>query len=144
MSRDNNIASVRRIVDEVNNMGNLSIADEIIAPGFVGHGGGSREAKGPEGYKQSAAAYRSAFPDFHMSIEDIVADGEEVAWRFTWQATFTGPMGNISPTGKKVRQQGIAIWRFEDGKVVEAWGYSDSLDMFRQMGVSPAAVQTRG
>jgi predicted ester cyclase len=75
-----------------------------------------------------------------MVIEDIVAEGDEVAWRFTWQATFCGRMGNIAPTGKKVRQAGIAIWRFENGKAVEALGYSDSLEMFRQMGISPGAL----
>jgi predicted ester cyclase len=140
MYAEQNKAIVRRIVEEVNNKGNVGVADELLAPGYVGRGPGSREVHGPDGYKQSAVMYRATFPDLHMSIEDMVAEGDKVAWRYTLRATFTGPMGGIAPTGKKVTQTGLALWRFENGKVAEAWGYSDRLDMYKQMGISPPAV----
>jgi predicted ester cyclase len=139
MSEEKNKACVRRIVDEVNNRGMLESVEEIISPDYIGHGG-SKEVRGPEGYRQAAEAYRVTFPDLHMTIDDMVAEGDNVAWRFTWVATFSGPLANIAPTGRKVVQSGIALWRFENGKAVDAWGYSDSMNMYRQMGINPSEL----
>jgi hypothetical protein len=89
MSVKQNKAIVRRMVEEVNNKGNVAVVDELLAQGYVGHGTGGREVNGLEGYKQAALMYRTTFPDLHMTLEDMVAEGDKVAWRYTLRATFT-------------------------------------------------------
>ncbi len=137
MDIEENKKAVLQIVEEADNKGNLSVVDELLSPEFIGHGPDGREVRGHAGYKQSVEMYRITFPDLNFTIEDMVAEGDKIAWRYTLRATFSGPFGNIQPTGNKIIQAGISLWRFQDGKLAEAWGYSDRLEMYKQMGIKP-------
>ncbi len=137
MSTEENKAAIRRSWEEVMNKGNLAVADEIMATNYVFHGPGGVEANGPEGFKQFITIFRTAFPDIHCTIHDMVAEGEKVVSHFTLQGTHRGEYMGIAPTGKKVTIVGIVIHRFAGGKEVEATGSYDSLAMMQQLGVVP-------
>ena len=82
MAAEDNKAVVRRVIEEMFNQGNLDTADELIAPDYVNHDPAMpEEVRGPEGFKEFAAAYRAAFPDLHMEIEAQIAEGDLVATR---------------------------------------------------------------
>ena len=81
----------------------------------------------------------TAFPDYHSTIEDMVAEGDKVAGRFTWQGTHQREYFNTAPTGKKVTGTMYGIYRFEEGKRAEAWILQDRLSIFQQLGVTPPA-----
>ncbi len=136
MSVEENIANVRRLNDEVWNKGNLAVVDELVTPDYVFHGP-ETEIKGPEGLKQYIAAMRTAFPDLHMTIEDMVAEGDMVAARYTARGTFKGEFMGIAPTGKQMTLPNTAFARFKGGKQVEVWPYMDTLAWYKQLGVTP-------
>ncbi len=140
MSSEENKAVVRRVIEEMFNEGNLDAADELIAPDYVQHDPAMpEEARGPEGFKEFAAAFRAAFPDLHMEIEEQIAEGDLVATRWTCTGTHDGDLMGIAPTGKRVRQPGMDISRVSDGgKVVETWEGYNSMVMMQQLGVVPS------
>ena len=80
---EDNKTIVRRIFTEIINRGNLTLADTLIGPGYVYHGSGGLELRGPEGFKQLVTMYRSAFPDLNLTIDDILEDGNKVVTRWT-------------------------------------------------------------
>lgn len=136
MSAEENKAMIRRMTEEVTNKGNLAVADEIMAPTYVSHTS-ERELKGPEGFKQYLATMRAAFPDIHSTIDGIVAEGDIVASHYTMRGTFKGEYMGMAPTGKQFTIKTAVFHRFEGGKEVEAWIYSDSLSFFKQVGIKP-------
>nr|BFE31290.1 ester cyclase [Actinomadura rugatobispora] len=79
-----------------------------------------------------------AFPDLHVTIEDVIAEGDKVVSRNTVSGTHQGEYMGIPPTGKTVTWKEIMIARFEDGRVTETWGVVDVLAQMRQLGVIPA------
>lgn len=89
----------------------------------------------PEGYKQFVTISRSALPDFHTTVEDIIAEGDKVVQRFTARDTHKGEFMGIPPTGKQVTMTGIAIDRIAGSKIVENWANMDMLGMMVQLGV---------
>jgi predicted ester cyclase len=91
MSVEENRALIQHFVEEAFNRGNLGVVDEIYATGHVGHTAGfPAQTPGPEGVKEFVGLYRSAFPDLHTTIEDIVAEGDKVAYRWTSVGTHQG------------------------------------------------------
>jgi predicted ester cyclase len=136
MSTEENKAIIRRHWEEVIDKGNLSVADENMAPNYIYHGSGGQELKGPEGFKQFITMIRTAFPDMRATVEDMVAVGDEVAHRATMRGTHKGEFMGIAPTGKQVTISAIAISRFAGGKEVEVWVNLDMLGMMQQMGIA--------
>jgi len=134
MSIEENKAVMRRIVEEILNKGNMAVVDEVIATNYVLHGPFG-EYKGPEGFKQGVTMFRNAFPDFNVTIEDMVAEGDMVALRLTMRGTFKGEMMGISPTDKQLNMTEAIFIRFAGGKEVEARSYADSLTMYQQLGI---------
>jgi steroid delta-isomerase-like uncharacterized protein len=134
MATKENKANIRRHVEEVWNKGNLAIIPELIAPNYIIRSG-EQEYKGPEGFKQIVLLMRNAFPDLHYTIDEMVAEGDTVAVRYTATGTFKGKMGDYKPTGKKVTRIESIFHRFEGGKQVGAQVYYDSLSLYRQMGI---------
>ena len=141
MSTEENKAVLRRNCEEAFNKGDLAVADENIAPNYVYHGSGGQEFKGPEGFKQLITMFRTAFPDLHATIEDMVAEGDKVVHSLKMQGTHKGDFMGIAPTGKQVTITSIDISRFAGGKEVEALGIMDLLGMYQQMGVTPPMGQ---
>jgi predicted ester cyclase len=81
----------------------------------------------------------AAFPDWHRTIEDIIAEGDKVVIRFTFRATHKGEYQGVPATGKQVKETGILIFRIASGKIVEVWEEADELGFMRQLGAIPAA-----
>lgn len=98
---------------------------EIYDPRFVDHVN-AMEYHGTEGARQSVALYMELFPDLRFVVEEQVTEGERVASRWTLHGTHRG---------RGVRIWGIVISRLEDGKIVEDWAASDTLDLARQLGL---------
>jgi predicted ester cyclase len=82
--------------------------------------------------------FRDAFPDLRFTAEDIIAEGDKVAARYTMRGTHQGEFMGVAPTGNRIEVTGIDIVRFEGGKMVEHWANSDELGMMQQLGVIPA------
>jgi len=132
-------AKVIRLTEEAWNKGNLRVMDEIVAPDVVSHSPGRPNQKGLTDYKERVAAYREDYPDIHVTIDEIIAEGNTVADRWTLRATFTGP-GRTVPvpgTGKEVIAQGTWVGHFVDGKIVENWYTFDALGWAQQIGLMP-------
>jgi steroid delta-isomerase-like uncharacterized protein len=135
---ETNKAAVRRFVEAVWNEGNLSVADDYVAPTYTHHDPSTPDfERGPEGEKRRVTLYRSAFPDLRLTIEDLIADGDNVAARWSIRATHKGQLDQIPPTGKPVSITGVSIVRFADGKMAEGWIQWDALGMLQQIGVVP-------
>lgn len=134
MSIEDHKALVRRFYEEVWNKGNLDAADAIFADDYVRHDlRPGNPLPGPAGQKKIAADFRAAFPDLHMTIDVIVAEGDMIAARWTTEGTNTGQWGNIPPTGKRAKFSGVNIFRIANGKVVEIWNHRDDLSVMQQL-----------
>lgn len=127
----------RRIYEEVIVNGNLELIPELIAPEYVFHNPLGLEAKGPEGFKQMVTMLRTAFPDIHCTIDDMVGEGDKTATRATLTMTFKGEMMGIPPTGSKVTITGFLFAKWKDSKEVEAWESLDTLTFYQQLGITP-------
>jgi len=141
MSTEENKAIVRRWLEECYNEGNVAVADELIATSYVNHSAPHGQTPGLEAEKQYITMIRSAFPDFHLAIEDQIAEGDKVVTRLTASGTYNGGLEDIPPTaaiGKWVRVTEILIHRIAGGKVVEGWIEFDRLGLWQQLGVIPA------
>jgi steroid delta-isomerase-like uncharacterized protein len=135
---------VRRLVDEVWNKGNLSVADELFAPTYAHHDPSTPDVgRGPESEKKRATLYRTAFPDFRLTIEDLMAEGETVVARWSCRGTHKGDLSGIAPTGKQFTISGLSYVRFAGGKMVEGWINWDALGLMQQLGVVPEFAKAK-
>jgi len=135
MSVEKNKATMRRVFTEVFNKGNFAITPELIAPNYVFRSPLGMEFKGPNGFTQMVAMSRTAFPDLSLTIDDILAEEDKVALRYTLRGTFKGDLMGIPPTGKQITIKASLFVRLAGGKEVEAFEFFDSLDMYRQLGI---------
>ena len=139
MSAEQNKALARRVLEEMFNKGNLDVADELLAPDYVDHDPAMPEdVHGPEGFKQYVGAYRSAFSDLHVQIEDQIAEEDKVVTRWTGTGTHDGELAGIAPTGNRLTLPGMKIVRISGAKLVEGWEGYDSMTLMRQLGVVPS------
>ena len=121
MSTEENKAIVHRWSEELFNQGHLEVADEIVAPTYRRHDPGDPfVVEGPEDLKRLVSMLRAQVPDLHISVEDVIAEGDKVVTRDT------GAQGKLS---------GMQIFRLVDGKIVESWANRDDLGSLRQRGV---------
>jgi predicted ester cyclase len=118
---------------------NADVFDEVLAPDFVYHSPGAPADL--EGFKQFLPMFRAAFPDMRGTVEDLIAEGDKVVDRITFQATHQGEMMGISPTGNTVTVTEMHISRIAEGKIVERWGQTDMLGMMQQLGAVPPPGQ---
>ena len=132
MSLEKNKATVRRFIEEWNKR-NLAALDELMAADYFDP---SLQIRSLEAYKQLLTMLLKGFPDWHETIEDIIAEGDKVWVRYTATGTHAGEFRGLAPTGKKFTETGVLIWRIVDGKIVEkeSWVY-DVLDFYKQLGV---------
>jgi len=114
MSVEDNKAIVRRYVEEPWNTGNLAILDELCSPGLAVNG----DLKLAD-FKKFIAESRRAFPDLHNTIEEMIAEGDKVVFRWTMRGTHRGEYEGVAPTGKPITFTGITIVRLANGKIVE-------------------------
>jgi len=136
MSLGENKAIVREVIEAENNR-DLTVIEKVISPSYINQ---SNQMKGPEGYKQFLNKLFKAFPSWHETIDDMVAEGDKVCVRLTIDTgAHTGEFDllgiRVPPTGKKSTVKSIQIWRIVDGKVLEAEGIYDELDLLIQVGL---------
>jgi steroid delta-isomerase-like uncharacterized protein len=140
MSEENK-ALVRLYADEVFNKRNYEVLDQIMAFNFLDHVAIHGKVGGREGFKQFLCLLHAAFPDGQVRVEDLIAEGDKVVWRWTLRGTHRGEFRGIAPTGKLVTWTGIIIWRMAEGQIVEWWANNDTLGLLQQLGVIPALGQ---
>ena len=138
MSTEDNKALEHRAWEETMNQRNLAVVDELHVPDFVVHYA-SRTIQGREPFRQLLSMYFTAFPDLHVTIEDMIVEGDKVVTRYTYRGTHKGDFMGIPPTGKQVAGTGISIMRVANGKALEEWINSD---LMQQLGVVPAPGQS--
>lgn len=135
-AEERNKATIRRVFTEFVNQGDSSIVDELYRPDIVDHAGLPGAPEGAEGVKYTIAGLREAFPDFHVTIEDISAHDDLVVIHNTWRGTHLGELLGMAPTGRSFLSVGIVIWRFdEEGRIAERWEHGVSSNMFAALGM---------
>lgn len=136
---EENKALVRRLAEEVWNEGNLAAVEEIYHPLSVAPDVPQLPA-GPVGTRMAVQMFRSAFPDFHMSTEHLLAEGDLVVARFRQQGTHQGDLFGMPATGKRADFEEIALLQVAGGQIIGTWYETDLLGLFAQlgMGASPS------
>jgi steroid delta-isomerase-like uncharacterized protein len=116
---------------------NPDILEEVYAPDVVWHEP-DQEIRGLEQAKKFVSAYKTAFPDMKITVEDVIAEGDKVVSRVTLRGTHQGETEEFGPpTGRQIEGGGITISRIEGGKIVEDWDSYDNLTTLQQLGLAP-------
>jgi len=135
---DDNKSLVITGFEEIWNKGNWAFASERYHDDIVVHTPNEpNPLHGLDEFKRVWSDLRTTFPDINMAVQDIFADGDMVAARFIVTGTNTGPLAGMKPTGKRVKFDEGAFFKFRDGKIEEAWFAFDSIIMGRQLGIAP-------
>lgn len=137
MPADENKAVVRRVVD-AGNAGDMTTFQALFADGFVHHDPAVRDLSG---FMQFLGAVHHGVPDGQTTIEDMVAEGDQVAKRWTLRGTQTGELLGVPPTNKPIALQGISMYRIEGGRVTDIWWVTDALGLLQQLGAMPHPEQ---
>jgi steroid delta-isomerase-like uncharacterized protein len=141
MSTETNKAIVRRYFEQVINEQRYDLADEFLVDTVEFHGVGP-SILGRKAVAEFYAMFGAAFPDWHMTIEDMVAEGDKVVVRYTANGTHQGEFQGIPATGKPYTQNTIIIFHLTNGKIVEARLQTDMLSMMQQLGLMPASQES--
>ena len=128
-----NRALVRRFIEDFWAGGDLSRVEEFLAQHYVEHNLLPGQEPGLEGYKRRFLALRAAFPDVHITIDDVLAEGDRVMARVTIEGTHLGPFLGQPASGRVVRMAAINIYRVADDHIVERWGVQDLYGLMRQI-----------
>ena len=130
---DENKRLVRRFLEEVWNQVKLDVADELVHPDYW-----NNEGHGPEAVKRNVRAFKTAFPNLHDTIEQLIAEDNFVVARITRRGTHLGTFRDVyEATGYQIEICELCIWRIEDGKLREGWFAAHELSLRKQLGVIP-------
>jgi predicted ester cyclase len=122
---EHNKAVIQRLIEEVLNGGQLEVIDELYAPELAGAA------------RRWITPFRTSFPDVHMEVVDLIAEGDKVVGRFTCSATHLGAWLGHAPTGRRFeRIDEVSIFRLRDGRIIQAWSLEDSLGRLQQLGLA--------
>jgi predicted ester cyclase len=134
MIAESSLEVFRMVIEEGFNKGNYGALDALFAPNYQEHQFGLKATL--EGFKKDIQSLRAGFPDFRLTIEETVADGDKLWVRMTARGTNQGPFFG-PPTGKSVTVTVFDVCRFEDGRIVEHWGVPDRFALMAQLGSLP-------
>ena len=134
MSVEENKANQMRVWEEIYNRGDFSIVPDLFDVNWVEHTP-MGDLIGREAFTEGTRSVRTAFPDVHVTVNDIFGEGDKVVSRITLTGTLTGEYMGYSPTGKKLNMAAILITQWRDGKEVEAWRENDTSSVFKQIGI---------
>lgn len=139
MSVKENKALMRHVFEEMNKgkAAFMAVMDEVYAADYVAHGGATGDLHGLKDFKTHIGALYDACPDLHFTVDDIIAEGDNVAMRWTLTGTLKGALMAIPPTNKKITYWAIEIVRTADGNIMESWERTDTLSMMQQLGLVP-------
>lgn len=129
-----------RWFDVVWNQGSTSAIDEMLAPDVVVHGLADPQGnsiRGADAFRKYHGAFRAAFLDLKVEVEDTISEGDKVVSRVRVIATHSGPGLGFDATGQRVEFTGMTIVRIADGRIAEAWNAFDFLGLFQQLGHAP-------
>jgi predicted ester cyclase len=134
MSAEENKALLHRYVKEVWDKQNPAAIDDFLAPTYKRHRSPTAEPLNRDEQKQLLTNFRAAFPDIKLTVEEIIAEDDRIAFRSTIRATQQGEIFGISPTGKQITVGLVDVIHIKNGKFVEQWGGPDLLDLLQQLG----------
>jgi steroid delta-isomerase-like uncharacterized protein len=138
MSLEENKAIVRKMFEAINKQ-TLASLDKLMAHDFILHMH-TQQTQGWEVNRHVVEDEIKAFPDLHVAIEDIIAEGDKVCVRLQETGTNRGEYHGLAPTGNKLSYTVFAIWRIVEGKIAEGWIVYDQLDFLKQLG----AIEWKG
>lgn len=138
MAIDDNGAVVRGFIEGVANTGDVGLVGRFFREDFVDHDPPPGASPDVAGVKAAFASIRRAFPDFRVTVEDLVCEGDRVAYRWTFRGTHLGDLGGVPATGKAATWTAIGVARFVDGKIAERWQLLETQGLLRQLGVDIA------
>lgn len=141
---ENNETLIHRWFEEVWNKGREEAIDEMFAEDGIANGLSDPQGnpvRGPEGFKVLHRAFREAFPNIQITVEDTVTEGDKIAARCTVRATHEGAGLGVAPTNQPIEFTGLTIVRLRDGKIVEAWNEFDFMKMYSQVGALSLNLQ---
>jgi steroid delta-isomerase-like uncharacterized protein len=137
MTMETNRRLMHRFVEFINTASE-QLATELIAPNARFDVPGQAEPmQGPTGYLSVIGMMRAGFPDIQWTLEEMVAEGDKVAARFTMRGTHQGTFFGVPPTGKSIKVQAMNFYQFSDGQIVEEYGQPDLLGLLQQIGAVP-------
>ena len=138
MTSETNKLTMQKFVQFINTA-SATLADELISTDAIFHVPGNPEPmRGPAGYLAIIGMMREGFPDIQWTLEEMVAEGDNVAARFTMRGTHQGMFFGVPPTGKKITVQAMNIYRLSNGMFVEERGQPDMLGLLQQIGAVPS------
>jgi steroid delta-isomerase-like uncharacterized protein len=136
--------TIRRLHDAINT-GDLELIsraiDEFVAPDAIVRTPLPIGTTGARALKEVFTKLLRAFPDLHVTVEDLIAEGDKVVSRNTVAGTNRGVLMGRPPTGKPVVYSEIFVFRFAGGRIAETWGVVDVFSQMRQLGVTPAPAE---
>ncbi len=139
---EQNKRCISNLINEVINSGRLDLCDRYLAVDRVDHqdyGLPPRTADGHEGFRTILGAFCGAFPDLHLEIEFMIAEGDRLMCHITTTGTHRGPFMGMAATGRRFKVNSTDIFRFnEEGKVSDHWGVFDTMGMMAQLGLLPS------
>jgi steroid delta-isomerase-like uncharacterized protein len=138
--RERNIEVVRKWIEEAWSGGNLAVADDLLAEEFVLHDPvAGREVVGREAERALIAGLREAIPDLTFTIDDVVADGDNVTIRWIAEGTHGGELLGFASTGRALAIRGVDMYRLREGRIAESWTFWDLPGMLRTVSAPAAA-----
>ncbi|WP_089726787.1 ester cyclase [Candidatus Thiosymbion oneisti] len=141
MSSEDNKQVVRRFYDEVMGAGRVEVLDEVMVEDFIDHGEALfGSPRGRETLRQSIGAVHGILPGLYVSLHEIIAEGDLVGVRGTMRCRHGGNFLGVAGTGHELSWEGIAIFRLAAGRIAERWFNSDSISIFRQLGLAPSGA----
>ena len=126
-----NKALLRRFYKDVYVDWDMAVVDDVVSPRFTSHDW-PEGATGPQAFRKYYAALRSAVPDARYEVDDLIAEGDRVVVRWRLLGTHEGDFRGIAPTGRAITLVGIAIYRVDQGKLIERWVVSDLYGMLEE------------
>jgi steroid delta-isomerase-like uncharacterized protein len=138
MSTETNKAICRRMHEQLWNEQRVDLVQEFYTEDQVQHIAGSPPSPlGLESYKEVLIMALAAFPDIQLTVDDEIAEGDKVVFRWTMTATHQGEFMGIPATGKQITRSGSAIYRLDKAKIAELWFFADNLEFMQQLGAIP-------
>ena len=138
MPAEQNKQIIRAFIEEILNRQRMELVGELLASDYQLHFPGTPEPMDREAFGRFVAAFPAAFPDFHIAVESLLAEGDEVAVRFVLNGTQKGEFMGVPPTGKKVSVPGHVFYRIRGGKIVDDRPIFDRALLLEQLGVMQA------
>lgn len=132
-THESNKQVIRRLYEECINTGELERLDALVSPDYIGPQG----EQGPDGFRDTIRSLQAGVPDIRFTIDELLAEGDGVAVRWTWRGTHTGTLRGLAPSQKHVENPGVAIYRLKQGQIVRAALQTDRLGLLQQIGLVP-------